>query len=73
MDTWYRTVLAVAVGWNTFKKLQQPKVHYGLWPNALWLTAEAGPASSTTYQTSRTWSNVVVLENLTPNTKYCKC
>jgi hypothetical protein len=62
----------MAVGWNTFEKLERPTVYYGLSPEALWLSASAGEGASVTYPTSRTWSNTVIIEGLFPATTYCE-
>ena len=58
----------MSVGWNTYQKLDQPCVQYGTSSDDLSL--EACSASSTTYPTSRTYSNAVVLTGLTPATTY---
>ncbi|KAJ5362071.1 hypothetical protein N7541_002915 [Penicillium brevicompactum] len=59
---------AVSVGWNTYEQLDQPCVQYGLSADAL--DTKACSSSSTTYATSRTWSNVAILTGLTPATTY---
>ncbi|CAI7654737.1 unnamed protein product [Penicillium glandicola] len=59
---------AVSVGWNTYEQLNQSCVSYGLSESNLDTTACS--SSSTTYATSRTWSNVAVLTGLTPATTY---
>jgi acid phosphatase type 7 len=58
----------VSIGWNTFEKLSQPCVQYGTSSSAL--TSETCSTSSVTYDTSRTYSNAVVLTGLTPATTY---
>ncbi|KAF8307935.1 Metallo-dependent phosphatase [Clavulina sp. PMI_390] len=58
----------MAVGWNTFKQLSNPKVYYGLSPNKLSLCASSH--SSITYPTSRTWSNTIKITGLLPSTTY---
>ncbi|KAJ6001505.1 hypothetical protein N7522_006732 [Penicillium canescens] len=59
---------AVSVGWNTYKQLNQTCVQYGL--SADNLNTKACSSSSTTYATSRTWSNVAIITGLTPATTY---
>ncbi|KAF3015864.1 hypothetical protein E8E14_007805 [Neopestalotiopsis sp. 37M] len=59
---------SVSIGWNTFQELDQPCVQYGT--SETNLTSQACSTSSVTYPTSRTWSNAVVLEDLTPATTY---
>ncbi|KAJ4299650.1 hypothetical protein N0V90_004896 [Kalmusia sp. IMI 367209] len=59
---------AVSVGWNTYQKLDQPCVQYGT--SASLLTSKVCSASSVTYPTSRTYSNMVTLTGLTPATTY---
>ncbi|GFF32156.1 acid phosphatase [Aspergillus udagawae] len=59
---------AVSIGWNTYEKLDQGCVQYGTSSSAL--TSKACSSSSTTYATSRTYSNVVVLTGLAPATTY---
>ncbi|KAG2415458.1 hypothetical protein HFD88_006649 [Aspergillus terreus] len=59
---------AVSVGWNTYAKLNQSCVQYGLSEDNL--PSKACSSSPTTYATSRTYSNVVVLTDLTPATTY---
>lgn len=56
------------MGWNTYEYLEQPCVRYGTRASAL--TLEACSNLSVTYNTSRTWSNTVVLPSLTPATTY---
>ncbi|OOF93595.1 hypothetical protein ASPCADRAFT_53516 [Aspergillus carbonarius ITEM 5010] len=58
----------VSVGWNTYEKLNQSCVHYGTSSDNL--DSEACSTKSTTYSTSRTYSNVVTLTGLTPATTY---
>lgn len=57
----------MTVSWNTFAKLPNPTVKYGRDPNHLSSTAYG---FSTTYPTSRTYNNHVLLTNLDPDTKY---
>ncbi|ORY15350.1 Metallo-dependent phosphatase-like protein [Clohesyomyces aquaticus] len=57
---------AVAVAWNTYQKLDQPCVQYGIASSSL--TSQACSSDSTTYPTSRTYSNVVTLTGLPPAT-----
>ncbi|KAJ5468506.1 hypothetical protein N7475_006258 [Penicillium sp. IBT 31633x] len=59
---------AVSVGWNTYDKLNQSCVSYGLSESNL--NTKVCSQLSTTYQSSRTWSNVAVLTGLTPATTY---
>ncbi|KAJ5227402.1 uncharacterized protein N7469_007408 [Penicillium citrinum] len=60
---------AVSVGWNTYEKLNQSCVLYGTSADKL-SSRSCGSKLSTTYETSRTWSNVAILNNLTPTTTY---
>ncbi|KAI1080837.1 Metallo-dependent phosphatase [Whalleya microplaca] len=59
---------AVSIGWNTYQKLDRPCVEYGTSSDAL--TLEACSSLSTTYATSRTYSNTVLVTGLTPATTY---
>ncbi|KAJ9134360.1 Purple acid phosphatase [Pleurostoma richardsiae] len=59
---------SISVGWNTYQELARPCVQYGTAADAL--TQKACSTSSVTYSTSRTYSNAVVLTNLTPGTTY---
>ncbi|KAF2730564.1 Metallo-dependent phosphatase [Polyplosphaeria fusca] len=59
---------SVSVAWNTYQKLTQPCVQYGTSSGAL--TSQACSSDSTTYPTSRTYSNVVTLTGLSPATTY---
>ena len=61
-------LLAIAVGWNTYEKLNQSCVQYGTSSDAL--ISEACSTSSATYATSRTYSNSATLTGLTPATTY---
>lgn len=56
------------MGWNTYEQLNQSCVNYGT--SADDLSSSACSTKSTTYSTSRTWSNAVVLTGLTPATTY---
>jgi acid phosphatase type 7 len=59
----------VSVGWNTYAYQSSSCVQYGTCADSL--TSEAcSSVNATTYPSSRTWSNVVVLENLTAATTY---
>ncbi|CRG88456.1 acid phosphatase, putative [Talaromyces islandicus] len=58
----------VSVGWNTYQKLNQSCVQYGT--SADNLESKACSTISTTYNTSRTYSNAVNLTDLTPATTY---
>ncbi|KAE8165439.1 Metallo-dependent phosphatase-like protein [Aspergillus tamarii] len=59
---------AISVGWNTYEKLNQSCVQYGT--SKTKLDAQACSSTSSTYATSRTYSNAVVLTGLTPATTY---
>ncbi|KAB8074926.1 Metallo-dependent phosphatase-like protein [Aspergillus leporis] len=59
---------AVSVGWNTYEKLNQSCVQYGTSSDQL--ASQVCSSNSPTYSTSRTYSNVVVLNGLTPATTY---
>ncbi|KAJ5152649.1 uncharacterized protein N7482_009127 [Penicillium canariense] len=59
---------AVSVGWNTYEQLNQSCVLYGT--SADGLSSRSCSTTSSTYATSRTWSNAVVLTGLTPATTY---
>lgn len=58
----------MSVGWNTYEYLPSPCVKYGT--SSASLSLEACSTISVTYNTSRTWSNTVVLPSLTPATTY---
>lgn len=58
----------MSVGWNTYTKLDKPCVQYGTAANSL--TSQACSSDSTTYPTSRTYSNAVTLTGLKPATTY---
>lgn len=60
---------SMRIGWNTFQQLEEPTVYFGQAPNAMFRSASS--QSSTTYPTSRTWSNTVTLTELEPYTTYC--
>lgn len=64
----FKSLNAVSVAWNTYQKIDKPCVAYGTDPNKL--TKRACSSSSTTYPTSRTWFQNVVLPNLAPKTLY---
>lgn len=57
------------MGWNTYEKLSNPCVHYGIASNKLDRKA-CSSSGSINYPTSRTWSNTVVIDGLKPATKY---
>lgn len=57
---------AVAVAWNTYQKLSQPCVQYGTSSSSL--SSQACSTDSTTYPSSRTYSNVVTISGLAPAT-----
>ncbi|EPS26379.1 hypothetical protein PDE_01315 [Penicillium oxalicum 114-2] len=59
---------AVSVGWNTYQQLSQSCVDFGTSPTSL--TSRACSKSSSTYATSRTWSNYAILTGLAPATTY---
>ncbi|OOQ83557.1 putative acid phosphatase [Penicillium brasilianum] len=59
---------AVSVGWNTYEQLNKSCVAYGTSADSL--TSSACSTTSSTYATSRTWSNYAVLTGLTPATTY---
>lgn len=58
----------MSVGWNTYEQLARPCVQYGT--SSTSLTKKTCSNTSVTYNTSRTWSNTVVLADLTPATTY---
>ncbi|KAJ7853904.1 Metallo-dependent phosphatase-like protein [Mycena leptocephala] len=60
--------MSMRVGWSTFQQLKQPTVYFGQSPHAMFRAASS--QSSTTYPTSRTWSNTVTLTMLKPYTTY---
>lgn len=57
----------MAVSWNTNVSLSNPTVYYG---NEHAGQHSASSKISTTYETSTTWNNHVVISGLKPNTKY---
>ncbi|KAJ5691850.1 hypothetical protein N7462_001273 [Penicillium macrosclerotiorum] len=59
---------SVSVGWNTYEQLNSSCVVYGT--SADNLSSRSCSTGSSTYATSRTWSNAVVLSGLTPATTY---
>src|SRR2546430_1479215 len=58
----------MTVSWNTFGKLSKPSVKWGTNPNRL--DHEASSDVSVTYQSSSTYNNHVLIENLEPDTLY---
>jgi len=60
---------AIAVAWNTYEQLSNACVQYG---TDTGLSQTQCSKTSITYPSSRTWSNLVVLENLQPATRYCE-
>ncbi|KAJ7430076.1 purple acid phosphatase-like protein, partial [Mycena latifolia] len=60
--------MSMRIGWSTFQQLEQPTVYFGQSPHAMFRSASS--QSSTTYPTSRTWSNTVTLTMLKPYTTY---
>ncbi|GAA5942725.1 purple acid phosphatase family protein [Sporobolomyces koalae] len=58
----------LTVSWSSFKQLGQPTVFFGIDPKNLNQSATSN--ASTTYETSRTYNNHVVLSDLAPGTKY---
>lgn len=61
-------ILAVSVGWNTYQQMNQTCVKYGTSSDSL--DSQACSTESTTYATSRTWANAVILSHLKPATTY---
>ncbi|KAJ7635398.1 Metallo-dependent phosphatase-like protein [Roridomyces roridus] len=59
---------SMRVGWSTYERLGKPTVEFGVFPHLM--TRSASSESSTTYPTSRTWSNTVTLTGLLPYTTY---
>jgi hypothetical protein len=57
----------MAVSWNTKQQLSRPVVHYGTGKT---LPHYADSSISTTYQTSTTYNNHVVIGGLCPDTTY---
>lgn len=64
----YAGPTGMVVSWNTYSKLEQPTVRYGLSPWALTNTASSDV--SITYNTSTTYNNHVKITGLEPNTLY---
>ncbi|KAL4784205.1 Metallo-dependent phosphatase-like protein [Aspergillus varians] len=60
---------AVSIGWNTFTKLNETCVEYGSSSRKLNKKA-CSSVDSTTYPTSRTYENVVILTDLKPAKRY---
>lgn len=56
------------ISWNTFSRLEQPRLYFGTSPDCL--DQEARSNISVTYPTSTTYNNHVKLTGLKPNTKY---
>lgn len=48
-----RCCTGMAIGWNTFQKIDAPTVRWGLVPGALVRSASSSSANSVTYPTSR--------------------
>lgn len=59
----------ISIGWNTYTKLDQVCVHYGLSKSNL-NHKKCSSEDPVTYGTSRTYFNAVVLKDLKPATKY---
>ncbi|KAI1810726.1 Metallo-dependent phosphatase [Poronia punctata] len=59
---------SISIGWNTYQKLDRPCVEYGTLEDQL--TSSSCSTSSTTYPSSRTYANAVILTDLTPGTTY---
>ncbi|PWN47784.1 metallophosphoesterase [Violaceomyces palustris] len=59
---------SMAISWNTYEAVQTPTIRYGFSKDALIFSARS--KVSTTYPTSRTWNNHVIVEGLLPNTRY---
>ncbi|KAH8655789.1 Metallo-dependent phosphatase-like protein [Xylariales sp. PMI_506] len=66
--TAYHGPNGMTVSWNTFSKLDNPTVKYGLTPSILFSTASSG--ESVTYNSSDTYSNHVRISGLQPDTLY---
>ncbi|PWY97638.1 Metallo-dependent phosphatase [Testicularia cyperi] len=64
----FKSLNAVSVAWNTYQKIDKPCVAYGTSADSL--SQQACSSDSSTYPTSRTWFNTVVLQNLSPGTTY---
>lgn len=62
------TVLAVSIGWNTYTQLNQSCVEYGT--SSSKLDKRSCAKGSTTYPSSRTYENVVILDGLTAGITY---
>lgn len=62
------TVLAVSIGWNTYTQLNQSCVEYGT--SSSKLDKRSCAKESTTYPSSRTYENVVILDGLTAGITY---
>lgn len=58
------------VAWNTYQQISKPTVKYGTSASAL--TSSASSTKSVTYQSSRTWTNSVLISGLKPATTYCE-
>ena len=56
------------MGWNTYQQLNETCVHYGSSSDDL--SSKVCSTGSTTYKTSRTWANAVILSDLKPATTY---
>lgn len=56
------------VSWNTYSRLSEPKVYYGVSANELDRVASSNV--SVTYHTSTTYNNHVKITGLQPNTQY---
>ena len=59
---------AIAVGWSTYEKIDAPCVAYGMAQADL--SSQACSTTSVTYDTARTWANLVIIEGLAPATTY---
>ncbi|KAL4966149.1 purple acid phosphatase family protein [Aspergillus stella-maris] len=60
---------SISIGWNTYAQQSNPCVDYGTSIDSL-SQRSCATTSSTTYPTSRTYENVVILSNLTSATTY---
>lgn len=58
---------AISIGWNTYQQLDEPCIEYG---TSTALDQRACASTSSTYPTSRTYGNVVILSDLTAGVKY---
>lgn len=64
----YAGSTGMTVSWNTFYKIDHPRVNYGFVPHFLPFLAQSDV--SLTYNTSLTYNNHVTLTDLLPDTQY---